>query len=397
MGEERLFFIHVLLVMSVQETPSRPFAASVGILGHALHPFGDLLRAEGFAVSEIHDPNESGTFSLILMSLAHPDAVQWCERLCRRPSNPVVWAVADETNDEDAIRRALAAGASDVFGWPVSPAVLFHRLRHHLTPLQTQRETRFLEFFRQNPLPCAIFDLGAETRRYVEVNPAFAAATGFSREELIGRSLEEVGNFARGEALTRMRERLATNRVIVFESDFRLKSGKIRRASVAVGLADIEGRTFALVTLYDLERKMRVVEQARAETERRLVELTRVVPGIVCEYRVDAEGREAFTFINDVSGEIFGLTPDEILADPWILWNRIHPDEAAAVRQAFVEAHLALHPMQQECRVILPNGDIKWLVVTGSPRREGAATVWSGIFTDVTETRRLVGELEVDS
>lgn len=376
--------------MSVQESFARPVPVTVTVIGDVLRPLELRLRSEGFDVSDAPDPAAPGTLrpAVALVSLGLPDALLWCARL--RDARAIVWAVADETTDEDGIARALDAGAEDVLTWPVSPTLLVHRVRRRLTPPE-RRETRFLEFFHKNPLPCAMFDY--EKRQFAEVNDAMVASIGFTREELIGRSVDEVGNFSDPEMLARMRARLAANdRPITIETDFRVKTGGVRRGVVALDFVFIEGRPYVVAISFDVT-EMRQAEQARAETERRLVELTRMVPGIVCEYRIDPDATERFTFINAAARDILGIPPEALLTDPAAAWNLLHPEDAEAVRNAFVDAHYKRQTVQQEFRLVLPDGRVKWLVATGVPRRKERTTIWSCIFSDVTESRRLTLEL----
>jgi PAS domain S-box-containing protein len=371
--------------MSKQESFASPVSTVVVVLGDALRPFESGLRADGFTLVSPTDPVRP---AVAFVSLDHPDACNWCARLQKVTT---VLAVATDTTDEDEIRRALEAGAEDVI--PLSETVLRHRLRRVAAALPSAgRETRFLEFFHKNPLPCAMFDY--EKRQFAEVNDAMVASIGFSREELIGRSVDEVGNFSDPTTLAAMRARLAANdRPLTIETDFRVKSGGIRRGVVALDFVFIEGRPYVVAISFDVT-DMRAAELARAETERRLVELTRMVPGIVCEYRIDPDASERFTFINAAARDILGMPPEALLADPQVAWKLVHPDEAASVRQAFVDAHYKLQSVQREFRVVLPDGTVRWLLVNGAPRREGRTTYWSGIFSDVTEARRLARELD---
>lgn len=377
--------------MSVQESFARPVPVTVTVIGDVLRPLEIRLRSEGFDVSDAPDPAALDALrpAIALVSLGLPDGLTWCAGL--RDAKASVWAVADETTDEDGIARALEAGAEDVLPWPVSPTLLIHRVRRRLTSPE-RRETRFLEFFHKNPLPCAMFDY--QTRQFAEVNDAMVAAIGFTREELIGRSVDEVGNFSDPEILARMRARLAANdRPITIETDFRVKTGGLRRGVVALDFVFIEGRPYVVAISFDVT-EMRAAELARAETERRLVELTRMVPGVVCEYLIEPDVTEGFTFINAAALDILGYAPDEIVADPQLAWRLIHPEDADAIRQAFRDANDKLQPIQREFRVLLPDGAVKWLVVTAAPRTEDRVIRWSCIFSDVTEARRLARELQ---
>ncbi len=62
--------------------------------------------------------------------------------------------------------------------------------------------------------------------------------------------------------------------------------------------------------------------------------------------------------------------------------------------RSILEAITGFSAWQEEFRVITIGGQAKRLLATANPRREESATVWAGIFTDVTEQRRIERELE---
>ena len=57
-----------------------------------------------------------------------------------------------------------------------------------------ESENKFATVFRSNPVTLTL--VSATDGRFVDVNDAFVANTGYSREEVIGRTSEELGIFA---------------------------------------------------------------------------------------------------------------------------------------------------------------------------------------------------------
>lgn len=93
--------------------------------------------------------------------------------------------------------------------------------------------------------------------QYIEVNQAFERKTGYTREEVIGKTAMELGIWVephkRQEAMDILQE---TGTLRDFEVDFRMKSGEIRTFSLAVDLIEVSGENCSLAVCRDItERK----------------------------------------------------------------------------------------------------------------------------------------------
>jgi PAS domain S-box-containing protein len=123
-----------------------------------------------------------------------------------------------------------------------------------------ESEARFAKAFDASPLVLTISSL--ETGRLLEVNETFVNATGFSREEAIGKTTVELGLWAKP---TEREEEMETVRQIGHvrnaEYVFQTRNGEI------IGLLSAEhiqigGESFALTVIQD------ITEHKRAEQER---------------------------------------------------------------------------------------------------------------------------------
>jgi PAS domain S-box-containing protein len=104
--------------------------------------------------------------------------------------------------------------------------------------------------------------------RLIEVNPAFLRGSGYTREEVLGRSTLELGLWGRpsdrDEFIRRMQEQ---GIVRDFESDFRAKSGDVRTMLLNADLIEIGGPPCMLTVAVDItERRRR--EQVQDATYR---------------------------------------------------------------------------------------------------------------------------------
>ena len=119
---------------------------------------------------------------------------------------------------------------------------------------RTLSEERFTKVFRSSPLPFSITTL--EEGRFVDVNDAFAKRYGYSRGELIGRTLSEVGlwddpNECRRVA-NEIRERGGTHGLV---TRFRKSSGDTIDAIISAQPVELDSRLCLLSISEDLPQQ----------------------------------------------------------------------------------------------------------------------------------------------
>jgi PAS domain S-box-containing protein len=130
----------------------------------------------------------------------------------------------------------------------------------------SRRESQafFERSFHGNPTLMSI--ASAEDGRIIEVNPSLLRASGYTRDEIVGRTTEEIGLWAnldqRRECFRRLREE---GSVRDLQADFRTKSGSLRTILVNADVIELGGRKCMLTVGVDVtERRRR--EQIQAAT-----------------------------------------------------------------------------------------------------------------------------------
>ena len=115
---------------------------------------------------------------------------------------------------------------------------------------RTLSEERFTKVFHSSPIPFSITTL--EEGRFVDVNDAFESRYGYSRDELIGRTLSEVGPWddpnERRRVLDEIRERRAAHGLI---TRFRKNSGEVVDSIVSAETVELDGRECLLAISKD--------------------------------------------------------------------------------------------------------------------------------------------------
>lgn len=150
--------------------------------------------------------------------------------------------IADRTADLDRMRAALEATAAS----------------------QRESQAYFEKSFHSSP---ALMSLArADDGRLIEVNPAFLFSSGYTREEVLGRSTLDLGIWLHPEQRdTFISEVRRAGLIRDFESDFRTKTGQIRTLILNADIVELGGEPCVLNVGIDVtERRRR--DQVQAAT-----------------------------------------------------------------------------------------------------------------------------------
>jgi PAS domain S-box-containing protein len=125
-----------------------------------------------------------------------------------------------------------------------------------------QSEERFATAFRSSPM--AITITTEKEGRYVDVNDAFVRMMGYQREELVGKTAQELGIWAdpddRGQMVRQM-DRTPPREAV--ETRFRTKSGEERRVQISTERIILDGERCVLANTLDVTDARRLEEQFR--------------------------------------------------------------------------------------------------------------------------------------
>ena len=114
---------------------------------------------------------------------------------------------------------------------------------------------------------------------------------------------------------------------------------------------------------------------------------TLVEHGTAIVYIDEADPPSDTIYISPQVVDIFGWTPEELIADQDLWWSSIHPDDMARVDEIEREDAPAF---SLEYRVINRRGETVWLHEQGTMMNDvdGKPLYWIGLAIDVTEAKR---------
>lgn len=135
-----------------------------------------------------------------------------------------------------------------------------------------------------------------------------------------------------------------------------------------------------------IEREQRT--QALESADERLLSLTRNIPGVVYQRIVTPDGDIRYTYISEGAYELFGVSPEEIIANPRALFDCHGPDYRQDFRKRLLTASRELSLWDVEAPIITRQGEQKWTHAIAQPtRRADGTVVWNGIILDATRIK----------
>jgi PAS domain S-box-containing protein len=179
-------------------------------------------------------------------------------------------------------------------------------------------EEKFATAFQGSPNAVTLTRI--RDRRYLEINEAGLAMTGYTREEVIGATADELRLLFDAEVRERVAATLLQGRDIAGEDlRFRKKSGEVFVGRYWARLVHLDGEPCLLSTVADLSEHRRA-EEARGRAEAMLVAATMASPDLLI--LKDLDGR--WLFANPAAlavhqktlEEVLGRTDVAISADP---------------------------------------------------------------------------------
>jgi diguanylate cyclase (GGDEF)-like protein len=131
--------------------------------------------------------------------------------------------------------------------------------------------------------------------------------------------------------------------------------------------------------------------EALCAASERFSALASAIPGVVYQRVVKPDGDIRYTYISEGARDLFGVSPEQILADPDALFKTFGPEYKAKFRERLVAASKALTLWDVEATLVTPNGRKKYTHAIARPaRQEDGSVLWTGVILDETRTREAI-------
>jgi PAS domain S-box-containing protein len=259
-------------------------------------------------------------------------------------------------------------------------------------------EEKFARAFRNSPDWIVI--TRAVDGRYIEVNDAMLRLTGYSRDEVIGRSSVELGIWVEPYERTGMLKLLDEHGSMRnLEARFRMKSGEIRTMLWSAELMDYKGEACLIVVAHDVTEKRQLENdllKSQAKLHQKHAELKTYLARVECarqEWEWTLNCIDQMVILGDRDGRIkrsnrafqafVGLSPEQLVGLDWA--ELLHAYELTT-------GTIFLRSMELFHR---PSG--RWYVLNPYQFREGEEGEVAGtVITihDITELRQMSEQLQ---
>lgn len=366
---------------------------------------GDFVLIEEYLLEETEQPEieravtlsdvkdilgSSEPFDAILLDLSLPDAsgeslVEEVASLAQK--TPIIVLTGYESRDFGL--KTLGMGISDYLlkdelnPFLLSKSLSYSMERNRINRSLRESEKQYRNLFDLSPLPKWVYDL--ETMEFLDVNRTAIKHYGYSREEFLAMTIEDIRPESELPALEKAKKKFADakgpHHIGLFTH--RKKNGELIKVEIQSSKIDYYGRPAKMVVVHD------VTEQKENEAE--LVDLNKKLSTAqqiakLGYWQLNIETKELYW--SDEVYRIWERDPDTFQPNLENFLSTIHPDD----RSAFSSHHqLSLEGQIDHNithRILLPDGSVKWVQERGTLSETGndkEPVVFEGTVQDITE------------
>lgn len=236
-----------------------------------------------------------------------------------------------------------------------------------------------------------------EQHRWILLNEAFCKLIGKQREELLGKSDYDFLPKEEADVFWQNDEQVfRTGEENDSEEIFTDANGKTHILSTKkTAFKNTDGSTILVGIIRDITEDRRK-QLALQQSEARLRQLAANLPGVIYQFRLSPDGQKSWPYISSGCRELYELEAEEFHDNPEVFFNLIHPDDIQKFEESIAVSGTTLQPWQQEWRVILPSGKLKWLQGFSRPERvnfqseigQEGDIIWEGMVLDISDRKQ---------
>jgi PAS domain S-box-containing protein len=258
--------------------------------------------------------------------------------------------------------------------------------------LSTEQEIyqRFERLFRNNPALMALSVLS--DRRFTDVNNTFLKTLGYTFEEVVGKTAEELDIFPYPEEHVTVAETLCiTGKIKDLELQIRRRDGEILNGLFSGEVINNHGQQYFLTVMIDITAR-KTAQEALSRSVERLNLATKAGGVGIWEYDVI---KNKLVWDNQMYN-LYGIAPDEFDGD-YDTWKKgLHPGDLVRGEEEFQQALDGEKDYDTQFRIIWNDGSIHVLRAMGVVQHddEGRAVKMVGTNWDITQTIKMEEDLK---
>jgi len=320
---------------------------------------------------------DQDVFHLCRSRLTETGEPQVCELQMLKHDGSRFWAGIEASVAQDA------AGATE---HRVALSDISARKATEAALLRSEAEYRGM--FASLVVGCAQTD--PTTCRMLHVNPRLCEITGYTEDELLARSLDDMTHPDDVEAGSKNTDGI--------DKRYVRKSGEIVWVNVQeTAVCDDRGRllhTIAVIQDVTARKVSEAVLREKLQLQGLLMKTAATVPGVICSFRMRRDGSVCMPYASAALDRLYGLQPEEVRDDATMLLARIHPGDIGYVNETIVASARTMTAWRAEFRVCHPRRGELWLEGHSMPESEQDGSVlWHGFVMEITERKRMEAAL----
>ncbi|WP_084288149.1 PAS domain S-box protein [Desulfovermiculus halophilus] len=321
------------------------------------------------------DPQDRESFKQCLEE--NGQAVDYEFRL-RRPDGSVLW-VAENV-------RAVHDERGNITHYH-GIAVDISKRKNAEHEVQASGE-RFAKVFRSSPSPQAITDISTGT--FLDVNARWAEIFGWSKDEIIGTTSFEFGNWEDYNVRERIVSKLQTHGHFKDEPIvLRTKQGRRIEVLWSAEKITFDDRQVMLSMLYDQTEFRQAEALCRQKNEEQAILLDCIPTQLWYLHDLDTYGA-----VNQVRADFLGQSKEQVQFKP--MAQILRAEEAEFCRQSNLRVYATRTPYAIERWAYKAQGELRLLSITKTPKLDGDGNVEYVVCsaTDITEKRQAELDLQ---
>lgn len=139
----------------------------------------------------------------------------------------------------------------------------------------------------------------------------------------------------------------------------------------------------------DVERQVKERTEEVQRSHALLQKLVAQVPGMLYQFRLNADGSVCFPWASGRIFELLGVTAEEVRLRGEPVFERVHADDLERMLAAIQQSATGLTLWRDTWRMVLPQQGLCWREGHAIPERlDDGSTLWHGFITDITQRRQ---------
>lgn len=227
-----------------------------------------------------------------------------------------------------------------------------------------------------------------------EVSPSIEKYSGYKRDEMIGRSVE---NFYhnRDEYLELLTALKQYGKITDFSALFKTGDTPIHVSINARVMRSEAGMIEGFEGSMRNVNERKKAEDALAERDALFTKLSNEVPGGIYQFRYFPDGRSCFPFSSKGMADLFEVDLEKARDDGSVILHQLYPDDQQGVIDSITQSFRNLTKWEHEARINSPTKGIRWFKGTARPELlEDQSVIWHGYVADITDQKTKEQQLQ---